>query len=613
MEAVPEGAMRDELEMLDAVYGPDALSFTPERGGWRVVLRLTPNTGEAEGADFVRLTLHALLLPGYPAEDGGELGAETSAAQFELHDTRGLSDATLSTIRTAVLAEAVEATACGGCAVLQAAQVAQDELTAANAQVECSICLQRIEGADCEGQTVRTPCFHTFHTACLARWWTRAERQEEDYAAKSAEGAAAGVSAGLELRDAERAAAEKSGALRDLEAKLHRTLTAQRALEAEASSLLPLLPEAEQRRAKDGDGGSSCGGRSAALQALDAIGGRLGVAGAAGGLLACGAGAPLHVRQEEEARHARSLRTELHVRAKAAAAAAKALREAVAPKAKRQHAEAQARLKRVRAARAKSSANAARSIGCPVCRARVAYGDVAAKIGAEQLARRDGEKEQVDGGSGGSGGRRGATHSSTATTAAAAAEAAAAAQEWDSCTRRYVETTQQAIARGLARQRQKGALVAADREGAVGRAASLVAAAPVAPIAPVPPATPATLAAPTAPTAPVQGRPPCVTVSSSVGENSEELARLRREVAAKKQRAAELRAKLAVSKATTAASGGGSAAAAAGSGGVPVSAAAAAVAAVGSKGKGRSRGKSGNKGKSGGGTAKAKAKARKDT
>lgn len=168
-EPDPEELMQ-ELELVQAVWQNEVTlcndSMTAPDAHSSLVAQLTPLTAGEKQGQFVQCELLIEILQGYPSVP----------LRVSLKSSRGLSDACCSALLTTLRAKADELS--GDPALYGFLEAAHEVVTSLNTpQGECAICLLDLVqdgGADVSESCsliVRTPCFHTFHTKCLATYW----------------------------------------------------------------------------------------------------------------------------------------------------------------------------------------------------------------------------------------------------------------------------------------------------------------------------------------------------------------------------------------------------------------------------------------------------------
>ncbi|KAJ3601662.1 hypothetical protein NHX12_032630 [Muraenolepis orangiensis] len=152
-----------EIEVLQSIYLDELRVANTCDGSWEVSLVLYPSTAEDSVSQFVRLTLKLTLDQQYPS----------SPPSISIHNTRGLSDDMLSSVRSCLQ---TEAESCLGSPVLyQLIEKAKEILTESNIpHGNCVICLYGFK----EGEAfTKTSCYHYFHSHCLGRYVTHSEEE----------------------------------------------------------------------------------------------------------------------------------------------------------------------------------------------------------------------------------------------------------------------------------------------------------------------------------------------------------------------------------------------------------------------------------------------------
>ncbi|KAK5913601.1 hypothetical protein CgunFtcFv8_008119 [Champsocephalus gunnari] len=152
-----------EIEVLQSIYLDELLVNRKEEGCWEVSLVLYPSTAEDSVSQFVRLTLTLTLDQQYPS----------SSPAISIRNPRGLSDDKISSVQKCLQ---LEAQSCLGSPVLyQLIEKAKEILTESNIpHGNCVICLYGFK----EGETFsKTSCYHYFHSHCLGRYASHAERE----------------------------------------------------------------------------------------------------------------------------------------------------------------------------------------------------------------------------------------------------------------------------------------------------------------------------------------------------------------------------------------------------------------------------------------------------
>eukprot|EP00927_Polykrikos_kofoidii_P055322 TRINITY_DN49591_c0_g1_i1.p1 TRINITY_DN49591_c0_g1~~TRINITY_DN49591_c0_g1_i1.p1 ORF type:complete len:633 (+),score=129.76 TRINITY_DN49591_c0_g1_i1:34-1932(+) len=168
-----EETFQEELELLCAWSVDDELRVDYPGGiRARLVVRVVPFTAGEDMDRFVCCEL-ALLVPlRYPRRP----------VQVLLLNSRGLSDEKVLSLHRRLVNEARAHV--GEPALYTVLEVARELLTSFNVPVgECAICLLPLSSDAAEetaaaadasrgcDEVARTPCFHVFHTACLASCW----------------------------------------------------------------------------------------------------------------------------------------------------------------------------------------------------------------------------------------------------------------------------------------------------------------------------------------------------------------------------------------------------------------------------------------------------------
>jgi len=172
-EDTAEG-LSEEFELLRAVwpceeelkihYYPHSVAACAS-----VAVHLSPLTAGVNIDQFVQCELLLTIPRKYPC----------APLEASLRSSRGLSDEQVAVLLQGL---AMRARALNGeRAIYEVIEAAREALTASNAPAgECSICLRELLECDA-AEVARTPCFHVFHTDCLAGYWKAEwERQVQE-------------------------------------------------------------------------------------------------------------------------------------------------------------------------------------------------------------------------------------------------------------------------------------------------------------------------------------------------------------------------------------------------------------------------------------------------
>jgi len=182
--AVPSSSegnlVEQELELLRAVWPDEAELHVEHPMGLlaRLVVQLAPRTAGDHHEQFVRCELVLEVPLSYPA----------AQVQVVLGSCRGLAEEQVAALLQTLTVKAESLL--GEETLFMLVEAAQEALTALNIPVgDCAICLRELGemagapgpdmlGASSDSALARTPCFHTFHSSCLANfWWAEWERQ----------------------------------------------------------------------------------------------------------------------------------------------------------------------------------------------------------------------------------------------------------------------------------------------------------------------------------------------------------------------------------------------------------------------------------------------------
>lgn len=151
--------LEEEVEVLRAIYGDESVLVEepgPDGAIARLFIDLQPRV--EQGAALVSVTLRIDLPLGYPTD---------ATPQTSVERSRGLGD----TASAALLAAASRAVAEHGSqevgCVSQLLDEVSESLDSANQETECNICLMACGPGEA---TVRPPCDHVFHAACIGHW-----------------------------------------------------------------------------------------------------------------------------------------------------------------------------------------------------------------------------------------------------------------------------------------------------------------------------------------------------------------------------------------------------------------------------------------------------------
>ncbi|XP_075437717.1 E3 ubiquitin-protein ligase RNF25-like, partial [Ascaphus truei] len=135
---------------------------------YRFVLSITlhPATGHNVDTQYVRFTLQLLIPPQYPAE----------APEISVRNPRGLCDEQILSISSTLRSLAAQGL---GCPILyELIEKGKELLTCSNVpHGHCAICLYGFQEND---SLTKTPCYHHFHTHCLARYSQHCYEQDHN-------------------------------------------------------------------------------------------------------------------------------------------------------------------------------------------------------------------------------------------------------------------------------------------------------------------------------------------------------------------------------------------------------------------------------------------------
>uniref|UniRef100_A0A1B6CUG0 RWD domain-containing protein n=1 Tax=Clastoptera arizonana TaxID=38151 RepID=A0A1B6CUG0_9HEMI len=153
----------DELEALKAILMDEILIKTDDRNkAVGIETDVFPWTALDTQQQFVRVTLEIELTPSYP---------DTSPIVL-LRNPRGLDDSTLTSIEQQIRAKCKDYI--GQPVIFELIDVVKEHLTASNVPCcQCCVCLYGFRQSD---HFTKTPCYHYFHSHCLAGHLTASER-----------------------------------------------------------------------------------------------------------------------------------------------------------------------------------------------------------------------------------------------------------------------------------------------------------------------------------------------------------------------------------------------------------------------------------------------------
>ncbi|XP_055486202.1 E3 ubiquitin-protein ligase RNF25 [Leucoraja erinacea] len=156
-----------ELDILRSIY-LDEVQIDHDANGehpWVLSITLHPSTAHVTESQFVRLTLHLCLTEQYP----------DAVPTISIRNSRGLSDEQIQRIQKELEEEAVKRR--GEQVLYQLIEKAKDILTNSNIPFgHCVICLNSFLESE---SFTRTPCFHHFHTYCLASYLRHGDTHHE--------------------------------------------------------------------------------------------------------------------------------------------------------------------------------------------------------------------------------------------------------------------------------------------------------------------------------------------------------------------------------------------------------------------------------------------------
>ncbi|XP_037544369.1 E3 ubiquitin-protein ligase RNF25 [Nematolebias whitei] len=155
--------VQSEIEVLQSIYLDELQVDRREDGTWDISLVLYPSTAEDSVSQFVRLSLTLSLDHQYPC----------SSPAVSIRNPRGLSEDKLSSVQKCLQLEAQSWL--GSPVLYQLIEKAKEILTESNIPHEnCVICLYGFK----EGEAfTKTSCYHYFHSHCLGRYASHAERE----------------------------------------------------------------------------------------------------------------------------------------------------------------------------------------------------------------------------------------------------------------------------------------------------------------------------------------------------------------------------------------------------------------------------------------------------
>jgi hypothetical protein len=269
-------ALADEIEALSSIYDDELDVRHQEDGAVIITIVCEPQVDVC----FVAATLKMTLPVGYPEE---------AAPAIDIPLSPGLDEMERRSVLSTLLKVAEEQP--GEPVVFQLIEAAKEALESANNLSECQVCrcllaemppvkIATTLSSPCTSPIVKTACRHNFHSACLARWWSKkvgmclvaqqqqggeteeAGREREAIAkkglfeqalvdAKAEAEAAEGLLGGLKVKLAE---AEQASLGADANSRSGATRADARRLEAEEAQLRSEVRLAEDRVAASNSG-----------------------------------------------------------------------------------------------------------------------------------------------------------------------------------------------------------------------------------------------------------------------------------------------------------------------------------------------------------------------
>ncbi|KAG6930228.1 ring finger protein 25, partial [Chelydra serpentina] len=164
-EAVADWALPSEVEVLESIY-LDELQVSRGNGRsapWEICITLHPATAEDQDSQYVCFTLVLSVPPQYPNE----------VPKISIRNPRGLSDEQIQKI-SQTLGHVAEA-GLGTAVLYELIEKGKEILTDNNIpHGQCVICLYGFQEREA---FTKTPCYHYFHSHCLARY---AQHMEEE-------------------------------------------------------------------------------------------------------------------------------------------------------------------------------------------------------------------------------------------------------------------------------------------------------------------------------------------------------------------------------------------------------------------------------------------------
>ncbi|KAJ8977881.1 hypothetical protein NQ317_016151 [Molorchus minor] len=160
--------LQEELEALEAILMDD-ISITHNDTGYPELVKTTifPSTANEVEKQYVCVTLEVRLPEGYP----------DCEPFIQLRNPRGLDDSTINNLYKSTKAKCTEFL--GQPVIFELIELIRENLTESNLPTcQCAVCLYGFLEGD---SFTKTPCFHYFHSYCLAKHLTTTQRlfQEE--------------------------------------------------------------------------------------------------------------------------------------------------------------------------------------------------------------------------------------------------------------------------------------------------------------------------------------------------------------------------------------------------------------------------------------------------
>ncbi|XP_075789090.1 E3 ubiquitin-protein ligase RNF25 [Pelodiscus sinensis] len=164
-ELAADWALPSEVEVLESIY-LDELQVSRGKGRsapWEICITLHPATAEDQDSQYVCFTLVLSMSPQYPNE----------VPKISIRNPRGLSDEQIQKI-SQTLGQVAEA-GVGTAVLYELIEKGKEILTDNNIpHGQCVICLYGFQEREA---FTKTPCYHYFHSHCLARYAQHMEQQ----------------------------------------------------------------------------------------------------------------------------------------------------------------------------------------------------------------------------------------------------------------------------------------------------------------------------------------------------------------------------------------------------------------------------------------------------